>query len=119
MELSSTTVGLASLIAIVVLIYSGLHIAVTLGTVSFVGVLLLKGNFDLALNLLGLAIADSVSDEAFATVPLFVMMGLVVSRCGLGRDVYEFAKVAVPEMQRYRYGKRFTVAIVAGARCWA
>ena len=115
MELSSTTVGLASLIAIVVLIYSGLHIAVTLGTVSFVGVLLLKGNFDLALNLLGLAIADSVSDEAFATVPLFVMMGLVVSRCGLGRDVYEFAKVAVPEMQRYHYGKRFTVGIVAGS----
>ncbi|MCO5123512.1 MAG: TRAP transporter large permease [Rhizobacter sp.] len=152
MELSSTTVGIASLIAIVMLIYSGLHIAVALGLVSFVGVLLLKGDFDLGLNLLGLAIADSVSDEAFATVPLFVMMGLVVSRCGLGRDVYEFAndifrglrgglgvatvaanaifaavtgssiasasvfsKVAVPEMRRYEYGKRFTVGIVAGS----
>jgi len=152
MDLSSTTVGIASLIAIVLFIYAGLHIAVALGTVSFVGVLLLKGNLDLPLNLLGLAIADSVSDEAFATVPLFVMMGLVVSRCGLGRDVYAFAndvfhglrgglgvatvaanaifaavtgssiasasvfaKVAVPEMQRYRYGKRFTVGIVAGS----
>jgi tripartite ATP-independent transporter DctM subunit len=152
MDLSSTTVGIASLLAIVVLIYSGLHIAVALGLVSFVGVLLLKSNFDLALNLLGLAIADSVSDEAFATVPLFVMMGLVVSRCGLGRDVYEFAndvfrglrgglgiatvaantifaavtgssiasasvfsKVAVPEMRRYHYGKRFTVGLVAGS----
>ena len=152
MDLSSTTVGIASLIAIVVLIYAGVHIAVALGTVSFVGVMLLKGNIDLPLNLLGLAIADSVSDEAFATVPLFVMMGLVVSRCGLGRDVYEFAndvfhglrgglgvatvaanaifaavtgssiasasvfaKVAIPEMQRYHYGRRFTVGIVAGS----
>lgn len=152
MDLTSTTVGLASLCAIVVLVYAGLHIAVTLGLVSFLGVLLLKGNLDLALNLLGLAIADSISDEAFATVPLFVMMGLVVSRCGLGRDVYEFAnavfhglrgglgigtvaanavfaavtgssiasasvfaKVAVPEMRRYRYGKRFTVGVVAGS----
>ena len=152
MDLSSSFVGIASLIAIVVFIYAGVHIAVALGTVSFVGVLLLKGNIDLPLNLLGLAIADSVSDEAFATVPLFVMMGLVVSRCGLGRDVYEFAndvfhglrgglgvatvaanaifaavtgssiasasvfaKVAVPEMRRYRYGKRFTVGIVAGS----
>ncbi len=152
MDLSSTTVGIASLIAIVTLIYSGLHIAVALGLVSFIGVLLLKGNFDLALDLLGLAIADSVSDEAFATVPLFVMMGLVVSRCGMGRDVYEFAngvfrglrgglgiatvaanavfaavtgssiasasvfaKVAVPEMRRYAYGRRFTVGIVAGS----
>jgi tripartite ATP-independent transporter DctM subunit len=152
MDVSSTTVGIASLVAIVTLIYSGLHIAVALGLVSFAGVLLLKGNFDLALNLLGLAIADSVSDEAFATVPLFVMMGLVVSRCGLGRDVYEFAnnlfrgmrgglgiatvaanaifaavtgssiasasvftKVAVPEMQRYAYGRRFAVGVVAGS----
>ncbi len=152
MDLSSATVGIVSLIAIVTFIYAGVHIAVALGMVSFVGVILLKGNVALPLNLLGLAIADSISDEAFATVPLFVMMGLVVSRCGLGRDVYEFAndvfhglrgglgvatvaanaifaavtgssiasasvfaKVAVPEMRRYHYGKRFTVGIVAGS----
>ena len=84
MDLSSTTVGIASLIAIVTLIYSGLHIAVALGLVSFVGVLLLKGNFDLALNLLGLAIADSVSDEAFATVPLFVMIPMAPTPTCIG-----------------------------------
>ncbi len=151
-ELSSVTVGLTSVVAIVVFIYAGVHIAVALGMISFVGVLLLKGNVDIALNLLSLAMADSISDEAFATVPLFVMMGLVVSRCGLGRDVYEFAndvfhgvrgglgiatvvanaifaavtgssiasasvfaKVAIPEMIRFRYGKRFAVGIVAGS----
>ena len=90
MEISNVYVGLASLVSIVVLIYSGLHIAIALGIVSFAGVFILKGNVDVALNLMSLAIADSVSDEAFATVPLFVMMGLVVSRCGLGKDVYEF-----------------------------
>lgn len=152
MDLSSVQVGIASVIAIVVFIYAGVHIAISLGLVSFVGVLILKGNVDLPLNLLGLAIADSVTDEAFATVPLFVMMGLVVSRCGMGRDVYEFAndlfaglrgglgmatvaanavfaavtgssiasasvfaKVAIPEMLRYRYGRRFAVGVVAGS----
>ena len=80
MEMSSVTVGIASVVAIVVFIYLGVHIAVALGMTSFVGVLLLKGNLDIALNLLALAMADSISDEAFATVPLFVMMGLVVSR---------------------------------------
>ena len=75
------------------------------GLVSFVGVLLLKGNIDVALNLLGLAMADSVTDEAFATVPLFVMMGLVVSRCGLGRDVYEFGNAVFQERAR-RAGHR-------------
>lgn len=152
MDFNSVSVGIASVIAIIFFIYSGVHIAIALGLISFVGVLLLKGNFDLALNLIGLAMADSVTDEAFATVPLFVMMGLVVSRCGLGRDVYEFgnlvfqnlrgglgiatvvanaifaavtgssiasasvfSKVAIPEMIRYKYGKRFAVGIVAGS----
>lgn len=152
MEMSSITVGIASVVAIVFFIYAGVHIAVALGMISFVGVLFLKGNFDVALNLVALAMADSISDEAFATVPLFVMMGLVVSRCGMGRDVYEFAndlfrglrgglgmatiaanaifaavtgssiasasvfaKVAIPEMLRYHYGRRFAVGVVAGS----
>jgi tripartite ATP-independent transporter DctM subunit len=152
MEATSVAVGIASVAAIVVCIYAGVHIAIALGLISFIGVLLLKGNLDVALNLLSLAMADSIADEAFATVPLYVMMGLVVSRAGLGRDIYEFAndlfrpvrgglgmatvmanaifaavtgssiasssvfaKVAVPEMLRYRYGRRFAVGVVAGS----
>jgi len=79
MDSLSVTVGIASVIAIVFFIYSGAHIAIALGIISFVGVYLLKGNVDVAFNLLSLAMADSITDEAFATVPLFVMMGLVVS----------------------------------------
>ena len=91
MEGMSVAVGIASVVAIVISIYAGAHIAIALGLISFVGVVLLKGNVGIALNLLSLAMADSIADEAFATVPLYVMMGLVVSRAGLGRDIYEFA----------------------------
>jgi tripartite ATP-independent transporter DctM subunit len=152
MESLSVLVGIASVVAIVISIYAGVHIAIALGMISFVGVVLLKGNVDIALNLLSLAMADSVADEAFATVPLYVMMGLVVSRAGLGRDIYEFAndlfrpvrgglgmatvaanaifasvtgssiasasvfaKVAIPEMIRFQYGRRFAVGVVAGS----
>ncbi|MGH8697147.1 MAG: TRAP transporter large permease [Burkholderiales bacterium] len=152
MEGMSVAVGIASVVAIVISIYAGAHIAVALGMISFVGVVLLKGDVEIALNLLALAMADSIADEAFATVPLYVMMGLVVSRAGMGRDIYEFAndlfrpvrgglgmatvaanaifasvtgssiasssvfaKVAIPEMLRYRYGRRFAVGVVAGS----
>jgi tripartite ATP-independent transporter DctM subunit len=152
LEIGSVAVGIASVVAIVVSIYAGVHIAVALGLISFVGVVFLRGNLDVAVDLLALAMADSVSDEAFATVPAFVMMGLVVSRAGLGRDVYDFAndlfrpvrgglgiatvaanaifasvtgssiasasvftKVAVPEMLRFSYGRRFAVGVVAGS----
>ena len=90
MEMTSVTVGIASVVAIVIAIYSGVHIAIALGIISFVGVVILK-DAEISFSLLSLAIADSVSEETFATVPLFVMMGLVVSRAGLGRDVYDFA----------------------------
>lgn len=138
--------------AIVLMIYAGAHIAVALGLISFLGVVLLKADLGIAVNLLSLAMTDSVSDEAFATVPAFVMMGLIVSRAGFGRDLYDFAnelfrpvrgglgiatvaanavfasvtgssiasasvftKVAVPEMLRFGYGRRFAVGVVAGS----
>jgi hypothetical protein len=53
MEMTSVTVGIASVIAIVVSIYSGVHIAIALGLISFVGVSILR-NTDIAFSLLSL-----------------------------------------------------------------
>ena len=82
-------IGLISVVAIVFLIYSGVYIPVALGVVSFVSIWLMRDNFQLALNLLKVAVGDSAMEFTFATIPLFTFMGLVVSKAGLGRDVYE------------------------------
>jgi len=82
-------IGLVSVVAIVVLIYLGVYIPIALGVVSFVSIWLMRDNFDLAMNLLKIAVGDSVMEYAFATVPLFTFMGLIVSKAGLGADVYE------------------------------
>ncbi len=37
----------------------------------------------------GFAVNDSVMEYTFATVPLFTFMGLIVSKGGIGSDVYE------------------------------
>ncbi len=81
--------GLISVIAIVILIYLGVYIPVALGMVSFVSIWLIRDNFDLAINLLKIAINDSVMEYAFATVPLFTFMGLILSKAELGADIYE------------------------------
>lgn len=83
--------GIASVVAIIVLIYCGLYVAVALGLVSFIGVWLYRGSLDTAINLLALATADSVSHEVFATVPLFALMGILASEIGLGADAYQVA----------------------------
>ena len=145
-------IGTVSVIAIVVLIYLGLYIPIALGTVSFVSIWLMRDNFDLAMNLLKIAIGDSVMEYTFATVPLFTFMGLIVSKAGMGNDIYDvmnatfqrvkggigmatvganavfaavtgssiasasvFSTVAVPQMLRYGYNRRFAVGVVAGS----
>ena len=87
-------VGIASVAVIVFLIYMGLYIPVALGLVSFLGVWLIRGNPDIAVALLSESIADTVSELVFASVPLFALMGLIVSKAGLGKDVYEVANFA-------------------------
>ena len=87
------TIGLAvaivSVFLMALLIYLGMHIGVVLTTLSFVGVWIIRGNFDIACNLLSLAVADSISDYNFAVIPLFVLMGNIVSASELGRDLFE------------------------------
>jgi len=87
-------IGLLSVLAIVVLIYLGVYIPIALGSVSFVAIWLMRDNFDLSMNLLKIALGDSVMEYTFATVPLFTFMGLVVSKAGLGSDIYDVMNAA-------------------------
>ncbi len=82
-------IGIVSVLAIVVLIYLGVYIPIALGVVSFVSIWIMRDNFDLAMNLLKIAISDSVMEYTFATVPLFTFMGLIVSKAGMGGDIYD------------------------------
>lgn len=150
--MSPFEIGLASVGAIVVLIYMGVYIPIALGLVSFVTIWVLRDSFELPMALLKIAVGDSVTEYSFATIPLFTFMGLIVSRAGLGEDVYKvmntlfhrimggvgmatvganalfaavtgssiasasvFTKVAVPEMLKLNYNKRFAVGVVAGS----
>lgn len=87
--MSPVEIGLISIVAIVLFIYLGVYIPIALGVVSFVSIWLMKDNVDLSLALLKIATGDSVMEYTFATIPLFTFMGLIVSKAGLGEDIYE------------------------------
>ena len=84
-------VGIASVIIILLLIYAGIHVAVALGLVSFIGVLLIRDSMDVAISLLTAATQDTIEHAVFANIPLFALMGIVSSEIGLGADVYRVA----------------------------
>lgn len=89
--MTGVEIGLFSLVAILVLIYAGLHVGISLAAVSFVGIWILRDNPEQAARILSLAARESISSYLFGVVPLFVLMGLVVSRAGIGRDTFDVA----------------------------
>ena len=86
-----TTIGLVSVGLMLVLIYLGMYVGVALTLLSFVGVWLIRGDAGVASNLLALAANDAISDYVFGVVPLFVLMGLLVSIADIGKDTFEVA----------------------------
>lgn len=84
-------VGLLSIVAILILIYAGMYVPVALGLVSFVSVWYLRGTLEAPTYLVTLAASNSLEDYIFGVIPLFVVMGLVVSHAGMGRDIYQVA----------------------------
>ena len=112
--MSGLEIGIFSVLAILVLIYSGLYVPVALGLVSFIGVWLLRGTLEAPVYLLTLSAANSIEDYVFGVIPLFVLMGLLVSQSELGRDIYEVANVA---LRRLRGG--LGVATVAANAAFA
>ena len=84
-------VGIASVIVILLLIYTGIHVAVALGLVSFIGVWIIRDSGDIAISLLTAATQDTIEHAVFANIPLFALMGIVSSEIGLGADVYRVA----------------------------
>ncbi|WP_136659276.1 TRAP transporter large permease [Nitratireductor sp. XY-223] len=87
--MSPVEIGIISVVAIVVMIYLGVYIPVALASVSFVTLWIVSDRPILAINFLRQTIGDSVTEYEFATIPLFTFMGLVVSKAGLGKDVYD------------------------------
>ncbi|MCL4675306.1 MAG: TRAP transporter large permease [Pararhodobacter sp.] len=84
-------IGAVSLVVMVGLIYLGMHVAIALSAVSFVGVFLVSGSLHTSVSLLTFAAKDSISSYSFGVVPLFVLMGIFVSEANIGRDIFVVA----------------------------
>jgi tripartite ATP-independent transporter DctM subunit len=89
-ELSAVQVGLVSVLFVLFLVYIGVHVGVALAMLSFVCVWVIR-DFSIAGKLLSLAAASSLARYEFGVIPLFVLMGLLVSVSDIGKDTYEVA----------------------------
>ena len=86
-------IAILSVVTMLILIYLGMHIAVTLALVSFIGTWIIKGNITVATSLLWISAHQTVNNFVFAVIPLFVLMGFLVSAAGMGRDAYDIGQM--------------------------
>lgn len=85
--------------ALVFLVLIGLHIAVALTAVGFAGIWLIREDMDMAMRLMYLSAYNGVADYIFATIPLFVLMGLLVSISNVGKDTFDVAETLLRRLR--------------------
>jgi C4-dicarboxylate transporter DctM subunit len=84
-------IGVLSLVLIVLMIYGGCYVAITLSFVSFLGVWIIKSDATIAMRMMTLSVTATIRHYDYASIPTFVMMGLIVGKTGFGSDIYQVA----------------------------
>ena len=90
--MTTLTIGFILIAVLICLVLLGMQIAYALFAVAFVGIWIIRDNMDLAFKMLELTAYSGIADYLFATIPLFVLMGLLVSVSNVGRDTFEVAE---------------------------
>ncbi len=90
--MDDVTLGFLLIGAMVALIVLGMPIGLSLIGTGAIGVWLIRENIDLAFRFTALATYSGIQDYLFATIPLFVLMGLLVSISDVGKDTFEVAQ---------------------------
>ena len=99
---------------LVVLILLGTHIGISLGLVSCLGVFLILDDWEAALSIVSGTAYDAVRNQVFAVIPLFVLMGDMVSKSGAATDLYRLCDRALSKLPG-----RMAIATVAGNAIFA
>ncbi|MDP3702025.1 MAG: TRAP transporter large permease [Hylemonella sp.] len=86
--MSDLQVGSLSILLMLAAIYFGMHIGVGLIVTSFISVWLIKSP-EVAARFVAASANDAIRDYLFGVIPLFVLMGMLVSVSGVGRDTFD------------------------------
>ncbi len=89
--MSEIEIGIGAIVLMILLIQAGMHVAIVLMGLSFVAVWMIKDNINIAGSLIAKSAETAIASYNFGVIPLFVVMGLLVSVTGMGRDTFDVA----------------------------
>jgi C4-dicarboxylate transporter, DctM subunit len=71
------------------IVFAGVHIAVALGATAMLGIYLMTGDFQVVASFVGSTAYEAVRDYVFAVIPLFMLMGEFLAKCGAAGDLFQ------------------------------
>lgn len=107
--------GHSEMILIVVillaLVFAGVHIAIGLGMTAAVGIYLMTGDIEVVRTFVANTAYEALRDYVFAVIPLFMLMGDFLAKCGAATDLYTLAH----RMSRWLPARLAVATIIANA----
>jgi tripartite ATP-independent transporter DctM subunit len=96
--MSPETVGLLGIIVLLILIVLKMNIGLCMAAVGFFGFCFISG-FESGIAMIGTTAYNTVASYSITVIPLFILMGAVISNSGLGEHLYKAAYVWVGHLR--------------------
>lgn len=111
--MSPVIVGVIGIAILILLIFSRMHIGISMGLVGFLGFAYIVG-IDPALGLLKTVPYSTLSSQNLSVIPLFILMGAFAFSAGISEDLY---RTVHKWLGHFRGG--LAMATVAACACFA
>jgi C4-dicarboxylate transporter, DctM subunit len=102
---------LVIIVVLLALVFAGVHIAIALGITAALGIYLMTGELEVVRTFVASTAYEALRDYVFAVIPLFMLMGDFLSKCGAARDLYALGNRA----SRWLPARLAAATIVANA----
>jgi C4-dicarboxylate transporter DctM subunit len=99
------------IVVLLALVFAGVHIAIALGMTAAIGIYLMTGDIEVVRTFVASTAYEALRDYVFAVIPLFMLMGDFLAKCGAATDLYTLAH----RMSRWLPARLAVATIVANA----
>ena len=96
---------------LLVVVCLGVHVAVALGITAVLGIYLMTRDFHTVYTFIGSTAYEALRDYVFAVIPLFMLMGEFLGKCGAASDLYAL----INRMTRRIPGRLAIATVLANA----
>ena len=86
------------IVVLMAMVLSGIHIAVSLLFTAFLGLYLMQGDITVASTFISNSAYEVIRDYVFAVIPLFMLMGEFLAKCGAASDLFAVVQRATKWM---------------------